>query len=153
MSGECLPVRAACIELIRRIDPKDSISYEQAVVDLRELTGVADITRVQIMEPMNQASKDLRELGEPGLRNRTRFGWIRETVDEMVLAGEKHERKANRQMRWSIGAVLNINIELLSPTSRARRDGLLYRDWRSSELERRRALRRRPLPSGEDETG
>lgn len=144
-----MSIRAACTEVIRRVEPKDGITYDQALTDIRELTGIDDLERVDIMGPMNAASKALRELGEPGMANRRLVGWERETPDGMVRSGERHEKKARRQVRWAVGAVEHIDVSALSWESRARRDGVLERNRRVSELESRRSKRRRPLPPSE----
>jgi hypothetical protein len=144
-----MTVRAACIEVIRRIAPKGGISYSQALDDVRDLTGLDDLDRLDIMGPMNQASKHLRTLGEPGVTNRARIGWERETEDGMVRAGERHERKAQRQVRWAVSAVAHIEVDKLSWEARSRREGVIDRNRRISELETRRAARKRPLPPAE----
>jgi len=140
-----MSIREACTQLIRRIKPKDGVTYDQAVQDIRELTGIEDLVKDDIMAAMTQASKDLRALGEPGFSNRRLVGWERETPDEMVRAGERHERKARRQVRWAVGAVQAIDTEKLGWESRHRRDGLLSRNQRVAELEGRRASKRRPM--------
>lgn len=144
-------IREACIDLIRRIKPKDGITYDQAVTDLRELTEIDDLTKAHIMGPMNAASKELRRLGEPGLHNRRRIGWQREAPDDMVTSGERHERKARRQVRWAVQAVEKVNVEALGWEARGRRDGVLQRNRRVTELEQRRASRLRPLPPAASE--
>lgn len=140
-----MSVREACTKLIRRIEPKDGVTYEQAVEDVRELTGIEDLVKDDIMGPMAQASKDLRVLGEPGFANRKLVGWERETEDSMVRAGERHEKKARRQVRWAVGAVQAIDTAKLGWEARHRRDGLLSRNQRVAELEGRRAAKKRPM--------
>lgn len=137
--------------LIRRIPPKDGVSYTQAVDDLRDLTGLDDLDKHHIMEPMNAASKKLRSLGEPGMKNRRLVGWERETVVGMVDAGERHEKKARRQVRWAVQAVSGVDVSQLGWEDRHRRDGVLSRNQRVSELEQRRAQRKRPLPDNRDQ--
>jgi hypothetical protein len=144
----------ACLTVIRRIEPKDGITYAQAVTDVQELTVRDDISKSDIMAPMNRASKALRRIGEPGVRNRSRVGWERETPEGMVASGENHERKARRQVKWAVEAVEKVDVEVLGWDARGRRDGVLHRNRKQNELDDQRAKRKRPLPPAEgDQVG
>lgn len=142
-------MREACLAVIRRIQPKDGITYAQAITDICELTEIDDLTKADIMGPMNAASKELRRDSEPGLRNRRGQGWERETPEQMVAAGEHHERKGKRQVKWAVEAVSGADIEALGWDARARAQGVLERHRRETELAQRKAQRKRPLASGE----
>lgn len=138
-------VRDASMTLIRSIKPKDGITYTQAIQDIEELTGLTGLEQRDIMGPMNSASKALRRLGEAGVYNRRTIGWRREDPDDTVSSGIHHEQKAKRQVRWAVEAVANVQVESLSWEARGKRDGVLDRNRRQTEIESRRAQRRRPI--------
>lgn len=142
---------AACLALIEETEEKEGFSYDVAVTELRERTGIDDLELPDIRGSMLTASKSLRSQGIPGVKNIRGVGWQRESAKDLVEDAVHRERKARHQVRWMGDSAKAANPEQLEWADRERRDELQRKSRALAELTSRRQRKFRPLPSALNE--
>lgn len=148
--GNCSRV-AACLDIIRALDPDEDIAKALAVEAVAERTGMDEDER-SVMGAMREASERLIADGVPGVRTVRRFGWVRMTHEDLIQRyGADRERRGQRQFRRLGKAAAAADPEQLTGEARLRRDFQVNTAARLAEIEGRRAQRLRPrlIASGE----
>lgn len=141
-----MSVKAACIELIQSLPPKEGISYDVAVTEVAALTG-NPIAQPALMGPMLAASESLLAQGVPGVVTFRMSGWQRMSPSDMIEHAGKRDKKARRQIVWRSNAAAAAPEEELTWEERQRRDRYIGVGLDVSALQARRAARKRPLAS------
>jgi hypothetical protein len=137
----------ACGELIQETPAKGPISYDVAVREIRERTGLADLERDDLMAPMIEATDRLHREGVPGVKNIARSGWQRmDAGTDMYEYVVRRQAKARRQVERGVTAIEATDRSLLGWDERNRLDTISNSLRRVAELVQRRQRRRRPLP-------
>jgi hypothetical protein len=141
----------ACLALIQETEEKEGFSYDVAVTEIRERTGIDDLELRDIRGSMLAASKALRAQGVPGVKNIRGAGWQRETAKDLLEDAVHRERKARHQVKWMGDSAKAADPEQLEWSDRQRRDEQLRKSRAMAELTVRRASRLRPLPPAANE--
>lgn len=140
-----ISIRAACIEVIRRIEPKEGITLEQLADDVEELTGIR-VEAATLRSSMWQASQDLLDGGELGMDAIPGVGWQRQDDSAAVRGARAYASKAVRQVRRSAASAGAADPERLGWQDRESRDHALRTAERLAQLGLTRGRRQRPLP-------
>lgn len=146
-----MSVRAACVEVIRRIEPKEGITHDQLADDVEELTGQR-FDRATLASSMWAASQDMLRDGELGMDAINGVGWQRQDDTAAVQAARGYATKAVRQVKRSARAAGAADPEKLGWQDRESRDHALWTASRLRDLGLTRGRRKRPLPPGESAT-